>query len=75
MRISLVSRKKNMKVVNSILWKDINLSQLRKTNKQNLLTERPGVRGKAKEAKTILDTWHCLINEQLIDHITKCTNK
>lgn len=35
---------------------------------------RPGPKGRAKNANTHLETFSCIIDDQMIDHIVNCTN-
>lgn len=45
-----------------------------RTPRHNIIADRPGVKGHAKEAKTIRDCWQQFFSQDLIDHIVECTN-
>lgn len=49
--------------------------KLGKTKRQNIVTQLPGVKGVAKEAKTVLDCWKLYFPDEVIQHIVNCTNK
>lgn len=46
-----------------------------KTSRQNIVTQLPGVKGIAKNAKTILDCWKLFFPDEIIEYVTNCTNK
>lgn len=46
-----------------------------KTARPNIVSQLPGVRGVAKNANTILDAWKLFFPDEIIEHITYCTNK
>ncbi|XP_046405017.1 piggyBac transposable element-derived protein 4-like [Ischnura elegans] len=41
----------------------------------NIITHLPGVRGEAKNAKTILQCWECLFSTEMLELIVESTNK
>ncbi|KAJ4431798.1 hypothetical protein ANN_20403 [Periplaneta americana] len=45
-----------------------------KTRACNIVTHLPGCKGQARQAKLPLDTWLCLIDDNIIDDIFKYTN-
>ncbi|KAJ4426647.1 hypothetical protein ANN_26445 [Periplaneta americana] len=45
-----------------------------KTRACNIVTHLPGCKGQARQAKLPLETWSCLIDDNIIDDIVKYTN-
>lgn len=52
-----------------------NQKKVGKTKPQNIVTQLPGVKGVAKEAKAVLDCWKLFFSNEIIQYITDCTNK
>ncbi|CAI6369859.1 unnamed protein product [Macrosiphum euphorbiae] len=49
--------------------------QTTKTARQNIITKLPGVKGAAKNSKTILDCWKIFFPDNIIIYIVECTNQ
>lgn len=47
----------------------------RRTQSHNIITHLPGVKGDARNAKTILQCWECLFNMEILELIVKYTNQ
>lgn len=52
-----------------------NIKPLGKTILKNIVTQLPGVKGVAKESKTVVDCWKLFFPDKIIQYITDCTNK
>lgn len=48
---------------------------LAKTARQNIVTQLPGVKGAAKNLKTILECWKLFFPDSVIDQIVEYTNQ
>uniref|UniRef100_A0A2S2QPD4 PiggyBac transposable element-derived protein domain-containing protein n=1 Tax=Sipha flava TaxID=143950 RepID=A0A2S2QPD4_9HEMI len=53
----------------------IHKPQTTKTARQNIITKLPGVKGAAKNSKTILDCWKIFFPDNIIIYIVECTNQ
>jgi len=45
-----------------------------RTIQQNLVTEKSGVKGVAKNAKSEIESWEIFFSNPIIEKIVKCTN-
>ncbi|KAE9528810.1 hypothetical protein AGLY_012385 [Aphis glycines] len=55
-------------------WFRKNPTQNIRTIKQNLVTEKSGVKGVAKNAKSEMESWEIFFSNPIIETIVKCTN-
>ena len=46
-----------------------------RTRVHNIITEPTGVKGSAKNAKTLKDCWSCFFDESIMNILVECTNK
>lgn len=46
-----------------------------RTPARNIVIHLPGVKGEAKNAKTPLEAWSRLFDNDMIHHVVSCTNK
>ncbi|XP_073977096.1 uncharacterized protein [Rhodnius prolixus] len=46
----------------------------RNCGKQNIIVHIPGVKGAANKAESILQSWGCLIDDDMLNQIIVCTN-
>lgn len=56
-------------------WKKTKYAQRVKRRPQNIIVRLPGVIGPAKQAKTILECWNCLVSNDILENVVQYTNQ
>ncbi|XP_032688336.1 piggyBac transposable element-derived protein 4-like [Odontomachus brunneus] len=67
-------KRKNRKVIDFWKWKKTSFIKRKKVSR-NILVKLPGVVGKAKSLKKVMETWSYLIDNGIINDIVKFTNQ
>lgn len=72
--IPLILRKKYFVGKDGTKWTRRLPNQRIRTSSVNIVTEKSGVVGDAKNCNSILDAWHLFFSTEMIENIVSCTN-